>query len=103
MVRVCINVLNGDSSRKDKNESFIHYTPRWGKLAHNRWVMNGEYKFYRDGGFYNTLKDPLEKEQISNPAENELKIKTRFEAILLEKEKEFPFDRNDTEFNPYNN
>jgi len=65
--------------------------------------MNGEYKLYRDGRFYNTLKDPLEKKQISNPEEDEQKIKARFEAILLEKEKGFPFDRNDTEFNPYNN
>jgi arylsulfatase A len=98
-----INVLKGDNSRIDKNEVFIHYSPRWGNFPHSRWVMDGEYKFYRDGRFYNTLKDPLEKEQISNPAENEQKIKAKFEAILLEKEKEFPFEWNDEVFNPGNN
>ncbi|MDP2160790.1 MAG: sulfatase-like hydrolase/transferase, partial [Flavobacterium sp.] len=98
-----INVLNGENSRTDKNEVFIHYTPRWGKFGHNRWVMNGEYKLYRDSRFYNTLKDPFEKEQISNPEEDEQKIKAKFEAILKEKENEFPFERNDTEFTPGNN
>jgi len=97
-----INVLNGDESRTNKNEVFIHYSPRWGRFGHNRWVMNGEYKLYRDGRFYNTVKDPLEKVQLSNYEEDEQKIKTKFEAILREKEIEFPFEWNDTEFKPGN-
>jgi arylsulfatase A len=102
-----INILNGDNQRTEKNESFVHYTPRWGwpsaNNQHNRWVMNGEYKLYRDGRFYNTAKDPLEKEQIKILEKNEQKIKDKFETILEEKEKEFPFTWNDTEFNPQNN
>jgi len=97
-----INVLNGDESRTNKNEVFIHYSPRWGRFGHNRWVMNSEYKLYRDGRFYNTGKDPLEKVQLSNSEEDEQKIKTKFEAILREKEIEFPFEWNDTEFKPGN-
>ena len=97
-----INVLNGDESRTNKNEVFIHYSPRWGRFGHNRWVMNGEYKLYRDGRFYNTVKDPLEKVQLSNYEEDEQKIKTKFEAILREKEIEFPFEWNGTEFKPGN-
>ena len=97
-----INVLNGDESRTNKNEVFIHYSPRWGRFGHNRWVMNSEYKLYRDGRFYNTVKDPLEKVQLSNFEEDEQKIKTKFEAILREKEIEFPFEWNDTEFKPGN-
>jgi len=97
-----INVLNGDESRTNKNEVFIHYSPRWGRFGHNRWVMNSEYQLYRDGRFYNTGKDPLEKVQLSNSEEDEQKIKTKFEAILREKEIEFPFEWNDTEFKPGN-
>ncbi len=99
-----INVLKGDNQRKGKDETFIHYTPRWGwpssNNQHNRWVMNGEYKLYKDGRFYNTINDPLEKEQKTKLEEDEQKIKVKFEAILKEKEKEFPFEWNDTEFNP---
>jgi arylsulfatase A len=102
-----INILKDDNRRKGKDETFIHYTPRWGwpssNNQHNRWVMNGEFKLYRDGRFYNTAKDPLEKEQITIPETNEQKIKDKFEAILTEKENEFPFEWNDTEFNPDNN
>ena len=97
-----INVLNGDESRTNKNEVFIHYSPRWGRFGHKRWLMNGEYKLYRDGRFYNTVKDPLEKVQLSNYEEDEQKIKTKFEAILREKEIEFPFEWNGTEFKPGN-
>jgi len=102
-----LNVLKGENQSTGKDETFIHYTPRWGSPSsnnqHNRWVMNGEYKLYRDGRFYNTEKDPLEKEQKTKLEENEKKIKAKFEAILKEKENEFPFEWNNTEFNPGNN
>ncbi|MEE4286368.1 MAG: sulfatase-like hydrolase/transferase [Mariniphaga sp.] len=99
-----MNILNGDNHLTEKVETFVHYTPRWGwpsaNNQHNRWVMNGEYKLYRDGRFYNTVKDPLEKEKKTVLGKNEQKIKDKFEAILTEKENEFPFKWNDTEFNP---
>jgi arylsulfatase A len=95
-----MGVLTGDKSRKDKSEIFIHYTPRWGKLDHDRWVTDGEYKLYRDGRFHNTLKDPLEKQQISVAEGEAKKIKAKFEAILKEKEDEFPFEWNDARYKP---
>jgi hypothetical protein len=45
----------------------------------------------------------LEKEQKTNLEEHEQKIKAKFEAILTEKENEFPFEWNNSEFNPDNN
>jgi len=101
-----LNVLKGDDQREAKDKIFIHYTPRWGWASsnnqHNRWVMNGEYKLYRDGRFYHTAKDPLEKEQITNLKEDEHKTKAIFEAMLGQIEHEFPFEWNDTEFFPGN-
>lgn len=99
-----INVLNKKHNRKAKNEIFIHYTPRWGwpsaNNQHNRWVMNSEYKLYRDGRFFNTTDDPLERKQLKKLTQKEEKIKTRYEKILTEKEKEFPFEWNDKDFRP---
>lgn len=93
-----INVLSGNDKRPDKNEIFIHYTPRLARFEHNRWVMDGEYKLYQDGNFYHTLNDPDEKNAITNLSGNEQKIKEKFEVILQGKENEFPFSWNDKEF-----
>jgi arylsulfatase A len=89
------NVLSGKQTRMDKKEIFIHYSPRWGKYEHARWVMDGHYKLYHDGRFYNTANDPFENNEITNPSKKKLKIKNRFQTILAEKEEEFPFSRND--------
>jgi len=93
-----MNVLTGDNSRPEKKEIFIHYSPRWGRFAHNRWVMNEDYKLYRDGRFYNTSADPLENNPVLNLSDSEEKIKEKFEALIHEKENEIPFEMNDTEF-----
>lgn len=95
------DVLLGEKKRKSKREIFIHYTPRWSKWQknHNRWVMNGEYKLYRDGQFYNTAKDPGEKDTLKTKNREERVIIKKFEKILLEKENEFPFFWNDNDFN----
>jgi len=92
------NVLSGNDKRSDKNEIFIHYTPRLARFEHNRWVMNGEYKLYRDGRFYNTQIDPDEKNEKTNLSKVEEEIKEKFEIILKLKENEFPFSWNNKEF-----
>lgn len=85
-----------------KGETFIHYTPRWGKFndLHNRWVMDGEYKLYQDGRFYNTQKNPDENKTLSNLTPHEQKIKEKFGAVLQSKEKEFPYNWNKDTFTP---
>jgi arylsulfatase A len=86
-----------------QNEVFIHYTPRWGKnFYQTRWVMDGEYKLYRDGRFYHTLIDPDEKNPLLAMSPNEKKIRENFGSILQSKEEEFPFHLNDEEFTPQN-
>jgi len=94
-----LSIINGNK-KITQNEIFIHYTPRWGKFEHNRWVMNGEYKLYRDGRFYNTLIDPDEKDPLSILTQKEQKIREKFDLILQLKENEFPFNWNDKAFNP---
>lgn len=92
--------LINNVSEKIQDEVFIHYTPRWGKWAkfHSRWVMNGEYKLYRDGKFYNTEKDVFEKNPLNNLTEKEQKLKEKFQQILDEKENDIPFELNNSEF-----
>ncbi len=91
-------LLTGKTT-ETQNEVFIHYSPRWGKFKNNRWVMNGEYKLYRDGRFYNTVNDTLEQTLLTNPTKQELKIKQHFQKIIDKKENEIAFSLNDTTFN----
>jgi arylsulfatase A len=91
-------VLNGKRSRAGKEEIFIHYSPRWGKFEHDRWVMNDTYKLYRDGRFFNTREDPLETNGLPDLSKKEKKIKESFNMILSVKEKEIPFGLNDSEY-----
>lgn len=93
-----LNVLKGEKVRPEKEEIFIHYSPRWGRFAHNRWIMNEEYKLYRDGRFYNTSADPLEEHPVVNLSDSEEKLKEKFELLLQQKENEVPFEMNDTVF-----
>ncbi len=81
-----------------KEQVFIHYTPRWGGRDHSRWVMDDNYKLYRDGSFYNTLTDPLEKEPLSTLSDEEKALKTKYQEILQAKEQEVPFAKTDEEF-----
>uniref|UniRef100_UPI003217943B sulfatase-like hydrolase/transferase n=1 Tax=uncultured Draconibacterium sp. TaxID=1573823 RepID=UPI003217943B len=85
---------------KIQDEVVIHYTPRWGNWGkyHNRWVMNGEYKLYRDGRFYNTKRDVLEKNPLKELTTVEQKLKEKFQRILDEKEKDVAFELNNKEF-----
>ena len=98
------NILQGEDKRTVKEEIFIHYSPRWGwpsrNNQHNRWVMDGNYKLYRDGRFFDTANDPLEKAPIKNFTEKEQELKNGFEKILDDKESEFPFEWNDEKFSP---
>ncbi len=92
-----LSLVKGTQS-KIQDEIFIHYSPRWGNFKHNRWVMNGTYKLYHDGRFYNTRHDPLEKNGLENLSDEELKVKNKFQQILNDKEAEVPFALNDTIF-----
>ena len=96
-----INLISG-KEEKIQNQVFIHYAPRWGKRKHKRWVMNDEYKLYKNGEFYNTAKDTLEKLPLVNISEEEQKLKEKFQFILDEKENDIPFVLNDTNFNVRN-
>ncbi len=94
-----LSLVTGETA-KIQDEVFIHYTPRWGNWSqfHSRWVMNGEYKLYRDGRFYNTVKDVLEKKPLSDLTEKEYELKERFQQIIDKREKEVPFELNNSEF-----
>lgn len=91
-------VIAGSQSRKGKEEIFIHYAPRWGKLKHNRWVMNGNYKLYRDGRFYDTKNDLQEVHPLAKLTEEESRLKATFQRILEQRENEISFDLNDKEY-----
>lgn len=86
------------NEKKTQDEVFIHYTPRWGNKKHNRWVMNKKYKLYRDGRFFNTVKDTLEKSPLINLSETEINLKENFQNILNERENDIPFAMNDSVF-----
>ncbi|MCG6190878.1 sulfatase-like hydrolase/transferase [Maribellus maritimus] len=92
------SLLTGEDTEK-QNEIFIHYSPRWGTFSHDRWVMDDTYKLYKDGRFFNTSLDTLEKNPLLDMTREERDLKSRFEKILLEKENEIPFVLNDTTFN----
>lgn len=91
-----LRAITGNNEIQD--EIFIHYSPRWGNFKSNRWVMNGGYKLYRDGSFFNTTTDTLEKQPLLILSEKEQLIKMKFQSVLDEREKEFPFHLNDTVF-----
>ena len=93
-----INLFTWNKSRSEKNETLIHYSPRWGTFNHDRWIMDGKYKLYRDGRFFNTESDPYEQNIITDLSKKEQKTKKRFGKILEKKEMEFPFSMNDKEF-----
>ena len=92
-------LING-SKNKIQERVFVHYTPRWGKWGpyHNRWVMNGDYKLYQDGRFYNTRIDPLEKDSLVELSNKEMEIRDRFQKLLDEKEADIPFEMNNHSF-----
>ncbi len=89
-----------NESKLIQDEVFIHYTPRWGNWSnlHNRWVLNSEYKLYRDGRFYNVKKDVLEIKELTDLSKEEAKLKARFQQVLDEKENELAFELNDQKF-----
>lgn len=89
-------VITGSNNIQD--EVFIHYSPRWGNFKSNRWVMNNEFKLYRDGSFFNTTTDTLEKQPLITLSREEQTIKEKFQKLLDEREKEYPFYLNDTAF-----
>lgn len=94
-----MNILTGaDAANQD--EIFIHYSPGWGNLTQNRWVMDGKYKLYLDGRFFNTSTDPLETRPLLRLSPEERDKKDRFNRILTEKGQEFPFSKNNPSLKP---
>lgn len=92
-------ILNSNNEL-NQNEIFIHYTPRWAKFEHTRFVMNNKYKLYQNGEFYNFINDPKEKNPLLKLTPEEKNIMNKFDLILKQKENEFPFKWNDKEFAP---
>lgn len=88
--------ITGDN-QSIQDEVFIHYTPRHNH-KHNRWVLDGNYKLFQDGRFYNTKTDPDEKTELEELTEEEKLLKNRFQKLLDDKENEAPFHLNDTLF-----
>ncbi len=92
-----LSVLEGGDAPV-QNEIFIHYTTKqWleeEKWPHTRWVMDGQYKLYRDKNFFNTKSDPLENNPLRDLNSKEERIRNRFQTIINEKEEEFPFHWN---------
>ena len=84
-------VLKGNMS-PIHDELFIHYTPGWGNFPNDRWVFNSTYKLYRDGSFFNTVNDPLEQHRLISMTPEEKVIFERFDKILKDKEKDYPFE-----------
>lgn len=91
-----VSLLTGNEPVQE--EIFIHYSPRWGAMEHNRWVMNDEYKLYRDGRFFHTVNDTLETKPLNQLTQPEEELKSKFQKVLDEKEAEFSFYLNDTAF-----
>lgn len=83
-------VLKG-SDEKIQSEIFIHYDCKDRPFPPDRWVMDGTYKLYRDGSFFNTENDPLEKKPLVQLKPEEEKIRERFRTVLERNEKESPF------------
>jgi len=95
--RSFLPVLEGSDS-PIQDEIFIHYSPRSGPEGgwpHTRWVMDGNYKLYRDMKFFNTENDPLEEYPLTDLNSKEQNLRQRFESVIHEKEREFPFHWND--------
>jgi arylsulfatase A len=86
-----LSVVKG-SQEPIQQEIFIHYSPHWGNFISNRWVMNREYKLYRNGEFFKNDDDLLEKHPLLILSPEQQKIKEKFEVILSEKEKIVPFE-----------
>ena len=94
-----VSLITGEN-QSVQDEIFIHYSPRWGNWSefHKRWVLNGNYKLYNNGKFFNTKNDPLEKNELTDLNETEQNLKNRFQIILDANEKEIPFALNDSIF-----
>ena len=60
--------------------------------------MNKEYKLYRDGSFFNTATDTLEKLPLTNLSEKEQLIKEQFQSVLNEKENNIMYHFNESTF-----
>ena len=87
-----------NESEQSQENIFIHYSPRWGRFKHDRWVQDDKYKLYRDGTFYNTVKDSLEKSPLTELSSEEKEIKAKFQEVLDKHEQEVPFEMNNKEF-----
>ena len=90
-------LFTGESDHIQQN-IFIHYTPRWGRFKHSRWVQDDKYKLYRDGRFYNTVMDSLEKSPLNELSGKEEEIKSEFQQVLNKHAQEVPFEMNNEEF-----
>ena len=76
-----LNLLIGEKY-KERKVLTSYYDPRWSSNVNkfrSVYSQTKEFKLYKNGNFFNTLKDPLEQNSIS---ENLTKIESREKKIL---------------------
>ena len=76
-----LNLLIGEKY-KERKVLTSYYDPRWSSNVdkfRSVYSQTKEFKLYKNGNFFNTLKDPLEQNSIS---ENLTKIESREKKIL---------------------
>ncbi|MCT4591376.1 MAG: sulfatase-like hydrolase/transferase [Carboxylicivirga sp.] len=74
----------------ERNESvLITYDPHWGKGEKIRcyFALDGKYKLYHDGEFFNYQKDPLEKKDLSKRKELTKEQQVAYAVLKKELEK----------------
>lgn len=78
-----------------KSTTMIHYDPEWGNASknRNRFAMNEQYKLYQNGEMYEYRSDIDEQKPVSDLTEEQLRIKTELEKLLLEAEREAPWKK----------
>lgn len=66
---------------KPREWSLCHYQDQY-KPDYVRFVQTADYKLYLDGRFYNTRRDPLEKNNIMKGSDNEEKLRIKLQSVL---------------------
>jgi arylsulfatase A len=83
--RSFLNLLNGDKY-KEREVLTSYYDPRWSPNVDKFravYSQTKEFKLYKNGNFFNILKDPLElKPHFENLTKNELDIKKLLQREL---------------------
>jgi len=95
--RSFLSILYGNNEEINST-SLIHYDPEWGKTSQrrNRFVLDGQYKLYQNGDFYNYLTDIDERSVLEDLSSQQALIKKRFEKELNDADDVSPWIEKDT-------